>query len=289
VSPTETKSSSGSISGYPTPSQSTSQEPSSSQTPSVSQSRSQSSSHTRSKTQTASQSPTLSRTPSQTKSGFPLAPVVDNTNRVSGDINVESHREISVAKWRGIVTFWPERDPACGPGQYRLSNILLPLSASTESTVVFNFVLFTTENVSLFPLEEHARVSASVVVPTDPNYVNIALPSSLIVNTLQSQFFAILWYADSTVSWYDVRNVAGDVPTSGFADAVASVSSSDSGLSFDVDSPYAGLLLFGVKLVCSPSNTQSMSRSQSATASMSQTASLSASITLTPSQSLSLT
>lgn len=74
---------------------------------------------------------TLSVTRSQTQSGFPRALVFGDADYPFGSGN--RVREINASTWRGVFMYWPERDPRCGPGQYRLDQFAVQLTQAPSS------------------------------------------------------------------------------------------------------------------------------------------------------------
>ena len=113
-------------------SQTQTQSPSSSATPSVTR--------TSSITQTRSQ--TRSQTATQTGSGFPLQPVFDNTAKLLNGIDPLAAQAVSPAAVRGVLIFWPETDPVCGPGTYRLASLSLSLASPDVSSTTLLVRLF---------------------------------------------------------------------------------------------------------------------------------------------------
>ena len=81
-------------------------------------------------------------TPSQTASGFLLNVVVDNTNRLFNGINDQAARDVGADVWRGVALYWPEDDPTCGPANYTLSDLWLPLTVAASTLVNVSVQLY---------------------------------------------------------------------------------------------------------------------------------------------------
>lgn len=79
----------------------------------------------------SSQSRSRSYTPTRTPSGFPLRNVIDNTDSLLNYV-ADTYSLLTPSDWGGIVIFWPEADPQCGPGSYDLLSVYLPLTAFAE-------------------------------------------------------------------------------------------------------------------------------------------------------------
>jgi len=81
-------------------------------------------------------------TPSQTTSGFLLGAVVDNTDRLFHGINDQAAREVEADKWYGVALYWPEADATCGPANYTLSDLWLPLTVAASTLVNVSVQLY---------------------------------------------------------------------------------------------------------------------------------------------------
>jgi hypothetical protein len=118
-----------------------------SQTSSQARTSSQSGSQTLSPTmtstqsQTLSQAPTITQTPSTT--GFPVQSILDNTQALSAAILGSDDRVLSPASWRAVSFSLSESDTACGPGQYVIQSLSLPLSLNStlSGNTTFSVVL----------------------------------------------------------------------------------------------------------------------------------------------------
>ena len=98
-----------------------------------SQTLTQSSTSSQAYTSTPSLTPTQSQTPSIT--GFPLQPIIGNTNLRSNAIALSGSCAISSSMYRAVSFFLSETDPLCGPGKYQLVDVsLVFLSYSSDAT-----------------------------------------------------------------------------------------------------------------------------------------------------------
>ena len=128
----------------------------------------------------------MTQTPSRSPSGFPGQRVIDNTNVGAGQISSAIYSNVSVGGSAGIAWAFPEVDPKCGPGTYKLSSISLALSANaTAAGLMFNLSLWAA-SAAPFPL------ASTVAYPTGityaPNYVTFIFPpTTFYCNTLVSR------------------------------------------------------------------------------------------------------
>ena len=303
ASRTCTESRSGSRTRSQTASQSASSSPpqsasaSTSASPSTSASMSGSASQVATASSSASQSLSQTQTPSTT--GFPTLPVVDG---FGGSVVPEPPSGVSTIDARAVSLYWPEGDPACGPGTYRLTtlSLLLGLNTTQPSTMVLQ--LYSTAPGSGAPaVPQRTRVTAfAVQLSVAPVWVNFTLPvapasQTWTVDAAAAPSAAVSFYTDTLVNWYATQTgLAGNAPASGFANPVGAFYSSDSLTSWSA-AAYGGFSLFAYKLGCaltatqtqSGSETRSPSRSRSPTPSQSRSTSLTRSSSRTASRSAS--
>jgi hypothetical protein len=86
--------------------------------------------------------------------------------------------------------YWPENDPQCGPGLYRLTNIFLPLTSENDgdtATVVLK--LFVADPVTLQPVGPAlSTVSTTFILLSDPTgSYKISVLTGTFFDTLVSQ------------------------------------------------------------------------------------------------------
>jgi hypothetical protein len=155
------------------------------------------------------------------------------------DINYDIFRPLNGTEWRGVVVYWREDDPRCGPGAYEIRNVYLPLRAPSRAAVTFEISLFEFDNVT-FTVGYRVNV-AYISVPTlntfSARFANFPLPPGFIADTISSRFHLISWAPTTpgiTLEYYDVVDHRDGLPISGFADPVAPVVSNDDGASFEV-------------------------------------------------------
>lgn len=210
---------------------------------------SQTSTRTRSTSQTRTRSPSLSRT----SSGFPLRPIVDNTHSLSYDVS-QSFQLLSDQDWSGIVLFWPEIDPQCGPGRYDITSVFLPLTAPADGTYVTVVVLVSiVDPATLQPTSILSTTSTTYLLHSDPSGSYKIIGPGAIVDTIVSQYTLITWHVSSGIAlWHDMiypTDVNGTsinptgLPSNGFARPLASVTSTDGGVTFVQNATYGGIFV----------------------------------------------
>lgn len=268
---------------------------------------------------TKSSSMTASQTPSQSSTGFPIQAVLDNTfdsTSLLVDFRViERHDRLSIS------FYFPETDPACGAGAYRLTALVLPLSLSSSLLSQSDSALLI---VYLYGADAINAVGATLteagylksafpkVGPLQdiPAYYKIDLPSSWTIDTTsQRRYSIVVSTTNIPVHWYDPAYgpAYDNEPLPGFGMPEGASISLSGNANWDRTS-FPGFRLEAQKVVCSPtpkpmsyaassspsqssSATSSASASESASTSESTSASASTirwqSFTMTPSQSTS--
>lgn len=230
--------------GSPSPSGSASQ----SNTPSVTPSASATGSETPSGSATPSESATTSATPSQTPSrtqspsptGFPAQIVVDSSEGLGAPLSADAAAARVLApdtKWAVAVTF-PEADPACGPGAYRLTSLVLPLALPDGGEAPASFVAqlyaLGSSGAPTTPLRTAVLRAPSALLPAAaPAFYSLALPASFVVNasTPAQASVALSFYASAATLWSAAAGVAQAL-LPGFAEPLGAFSSVDGGLSW---------------------------------------------------------
>lgn len=250
---------------------------------------------------TPSATTTRSRTPTQASSVFPLQRIIDNTAALQNVIS-DSSQPASGVTWWGVALYWPETNPACGPGPYTLSDLYLSIGVPAPSggalsvSVNLSVSLFVADADTLLPLERTATalfvpvVSVSVPGPKNVRVPLSTAPNGMAVNTTLSRFWVLAWHAWTPgVTWNAVDGPT-DVPESGAAEAQALLESIDGGVSFlPSNMTYGGVWLQGRKTACSPTPSSSPSVTQTSSSSGAATPSVSATGSTTPSQTSSQT
>lgn len=281
-------------SGRQTPSASRSQDETHSASASLSSSSSGSASPSSSPSQSESGSQSASQTATPSASGFPVQSIIDNTLGLSALIDVASC-PVSTLFDRAVSFYMPEVDPACGPAQYRLVRVTLPISLNASQPRIAVVQIMTADSTSFLPV---ATVWAAILpfpsISASPSYITFSLPSTWTIDTLYRRNFAVSLYSDTLANWhYTLDSVPGHVPAPGFGRPSIAAVSANTGGSWTPEAPYPGLVLYAQKLACSPSPSQRSTPSvtpsvtQSSTTSRSQTRS--GSLTRSPSRTASQT
>jgi len=216
-SPSQTQSASGTRSETLSGTSSVSVSPSltQSQTPSLSASESVTPTNTQSQSQSPSQLHAPSVTPTQTGSGFPLQVLFDNTQARSRAINAAaSSLLLGPDDWLAVSFFFPEVDPVCGPGLYRLDALSLALSLNSTSssgsdTVTVTALLYPATPAGVPRTNTGYLATAFLTFAlsrVEPGYVTVALPPSWIASTTGAgQCFSIALYTNgegNVANWF---------------------------------------------------------------------------------------
>jgi hypothetical protein len=146
--------------------------------------------------------------------------IVDNTNFGYYDVNFQFTHDISGANWGGIALYWPEADLSCGPGQYQIFSVALPLTttlaAGSPALIDLTFNIYVTSNETLHELLMGqsildpgplvANLTAASYVYQDAFYVDVPVIAytSFVFDTNVSKYSLLVWHADSpasTVTW----------------------------------------------------------------------------------------
>jgi len=106
----------------------------------------------------------------------------------------------------GVLFFFPESDPRCGPGRYLLSQIGFYVQTVAAGT----FPVPTTFKISLYPANvtshQPTNFSGSVDVvkgvSSTPAFAALLLPSALFVDTVVSRYWILVWTSSVPLYWY---------------------------------------------------------------------------------------
>lgn len=199
-SPTQTPSATGSATTSPSTTGTGSASPSQTRTP---PSQSQTSTGSATPSGTPSTAPTPTRTPSQSPSGFPVQPIVDNTALFAHGLDGAATLNVSGAAWAGVVLYFPEVDPVCGPGAYVLTAAYLGLllGRGNAGVVIITASLFVASPTTLRPAARVATATVKVSVGLSPVTRTLALPASFIANASSARYWALVFNATAAVEW----------------------------------------------------------------------------------------
>ena len=160
--------------------------------------------------------------------GFPVQLVLDSTAGLSvpidSNVSAVGARLVTPDVSWAVAFAFPETDPSCGPGAYRLEGVRLPLAcvdASLSSPLLLVVQLWSLDALSgvpAVPLQTAVLPAPSALVPgAAPAFYSIALPASFVVNAsvLSQAAAAISVIASASVSWLAVVPAQSPVPGSG--------------------------------------------------------------------------
>jgi hypothetical protein len=86
--------------------------------------------------------------------------------------------DVSATTWRGMLLHWPEDDPACGPGRYSLTQLVLAASRSSPNVTRADFFvqLQTSDSTTAQPTNLVGTVVVrSVAIPLEPGFIVLPL------------------------------------------------------------------------------------------------------------------
>jgi len=97
--------------------------------------------------------PSRTWSPSRTGSGFAFQAVIDNTKGTTGIIDGSRAFNITTTTSYGFAWGFPEVDPVCGPGSYRIWVAYLALASQSGQRIAnFLLTLWTFNNVTKLPV-----------------------------------------------------------------------------------------------------------------------------------------
>lgn len=176
-----------------------------------------------------------------------------------------------------------EGDSQCGPGEYRLTSLVLSLSrpASSPPSVPMVISLYSAEEngVPITLLSTGSFGSATVALPsTDVTNVSLALPVAMTADNSANPLavYSFVMSPQSTLYWN--APTSGAAPSAGFGQPVGLFSVvNGAGNSWVAlgSQAYGVVRLAAVKTICSPTPTSTQTQSQSATQTQTRSGTLS--------------